>query len=244
LIQFFKSLFSKNKRKEFKVARHSSHEKHKIVFVAIVFIISMLLSFYAGEYWTSEVAYQRDALQIENEKIAELLEQEKIKLASANLNAEIAQVAIEKVREKNSELLLQISDLERDVSYYQRVMNPIRNDKGLRIDTLEVEPTSDANRFRLNLVLTQLGKKNSSIIQGVLELSIEGSEQGLKKVYRLEELALANPSITPKFQFRYFQELSEEFVLPQGFVAERINVRAISSGAKSMTVEKTKDWKF
>lgn len=242
MIPFLKQSFSKNKPKDFKVVRAPFKEIQKKILLVLIFVLAIIASFYAGEYWTSQIAYDRDALRTENIKIKELLEQEKLNVAAANVKAEIGHVAIEQVRESNSELLLQISDLERDLTYYQRVMNPINNDKGLRIDTFEIEKTSDANRFRLNLVLTQVGKKNSSAIQGVFDFSLEGSEQGLKKIYKLEELKLADKDLPSKFRFRYYQEISEEFILPENFVVERIHARATSTGAKSMTVEKTKTW--
>lgn len=240
--ELLKKNFGNKESKDFKVVRAAIGETQKKIATGLVFIFAIVVSFYAGEYWTSHVAYQRDALLVENAQLKELLEQEKLNVAAADAKVEIANMAIEQVRASNSELLLQISDLERDVTYYQRVMNPIVNDKGLRIDTLEVESTSDANRFRLNLVLTQVGKQNSTVIQGTYDFSLEGSEQGIKKVYPLAEIKLTDKDVAAKFRFRYYQEISEEFIVPANFIVEKFHVRATSSGKKSMTVEKTKDW--
>lgn len=242
MIKLFNNIVNRNKSKDFKVVRAPIGETKKNALTVLTFIIAMIASFYAGVYWTSHVAYERDALLIENTQLKELLEQEKLNVAAADAKVEIANLAVDQVRESNSELLLQISDLERDVTYYQRVMNPIVNDKGLRIDTMEVEGTTDANRFRLNLVLTQVGKQNSTVIQGTYDFSIEGSEQGIKKVYSSTDIKLVDNDVASKFRFRYYQEISEEFIVPENFIVEKFHVRVTSSGKKSMTVEKSKDW--
>ena len=205
-------------------------------------VIAVVLSFYIGQYWSSIAASERDDLLVENEKLKKVLQIEKEQLAASLMDNKVTLLAVNKIREENITLMDRISSLEKDIVYYQRVMNPIRNDKGLRIDNVEIQNTLDTNRFRINAVLTQLGKENRTVIQGVLQMTISGSENGQKKTYNLDELKPEARDLKTNFRFRYYQEISEEVLLPENFVPEQILLEAIASGSKAMTIQREETW--
>lgn len=212
------------------------------ILLLVSVVIALVLSFYIGQYWSSMAASERDDLLVENEKLTRALQLEKEQLAASLMDNKVTLLAVNQIREENIALLERISSLEKDIVYYQRVMNPIRNDKGLRIDNVEIQNTLDANRFRINAVLTQLGKENRTVIQGVLQMSISGSENGQKKTYNLDELKSEARDLKTNFRFRYYQEISEEVLLPENFVPEQILLEAIASGSKAMTIQREETW--
>jgi hypothetical protein len=229
---------------EVKIIRDPLSALVQQVLLVLVFTLSIFASFYAGEYWTSHVAHERDQLVKEKEILEKAFKAEKIKWTSVELENKSALLAVDEVRSLNAQLRKRVSALEEELTYYQRVMNPIRNDKGLRIDTVEIEKTVDERRFWINVVLTQLGKQNRTPIRGGLSVKLEGSSKGEKKVYQLSALQEKNDLPDIKFRFRYFQEISEEFVLPEGFVVEKVLLSASSSGRKTMQIAKEEPWPF
>lgn len=241
MLQKLREQFLVNESKVSVVRSRSDILLRRLLFI-LFYLISVLASLYLGEYWSDTAATERDILQKENADLSAQLEIEKVKSAGALVQMETAQIAVELVRQNNIALSTQISELERDLTHYRRVMSPIKNDKGLRIDTLALSPSSDAGRFYLNMVLTQLGRKNRSVILGTINVAIIGSESGLKKEYSLLALKLTDNDLAIKFRFKYFQELGEEFVLPEGFTPEQIRVSAQSTGKKAMFIEQTENW--
>jgi len=212
------------------------------ILLAILVVVALVLSFYIGQYWSSLAATERDDLLVENSKLKTALQIEKEHLAATLMDNKVTSLAVNKIREENIALQDRIAELEKDIVYYQRVMNPIRNDKGLRIDNVEIQNTLDSNRFRINAVLTQLGKENRTVIQGVLQITISGSENGQKKTYNLDELKPESRDLKTAFRFRYYQEISEELVLPENFVPEQILLEAVASGSKAMTIQREETW--
>lgn len=229
---------------EVKIVREPLSELMQKILLVLVFSVSLFASFYAGKYWSSSIAYKVEALSKENALLQAQLNSEKVKAAANRLDNEAMDKAVESVRKSNADLRQQISDLQEEVTYYQRVMNPISNDKGLRIDTVDFESSTDPNRFRINAVLTQLGKQNRTVILGVLDIHIEGSENGEKKVYELESLKVADRDLQTRFRFRYYQDISEEIAIPEGFSPEKVHFTAKASGSKAMEIQRTEDWPF
>ena len=225
-----------------KIIRAQLSYTSRNLLLLFVFLLVAYASFQAGIYWRNEVAYERDTLLEEKQQLHADLNLEKIQHAALRIENENVQLAVASVRNNNTQLQQQIADLEEEVTYYQRVLNPVRNDKGLRIESFELEPTSDPQRFRINVVLTQLGKENRTVTQGLLKVEVEGSLWGEKQSYQLADLKLDDAELAAKFRFRYYQEISEEILLPEGFTPEKVKLVAQSTGKKAMKVERIEDW--
>ncbi len=242
MFEFLKKRASQNDN--IKVIRAPLPYLTRNLLAVFTFVVFVYLSFQVGVYWTSQVAQQRDRLLEEKQRLDEALQLEKVQHAATRIENQTIQQAVQEVRQTNVRLQQQISGLEEEVAYYQRVLNPVTNDKGLRIDDFRLEATSDSDRFRINVVLTQLGKENRTVTQGTLDISIEGSQQGEKQVYPLSRLSLNDSDLAAKFRFRYYQEISEELRLPEGFVPEKIKLVAQATGKKAMRVERIENWQY
>jgi len=208
----------------------------------VIFLLSILVSFYSGKYYSGQAAFENDQLRKDNDRLNEVLDMESLNTATAATRSETAALAVEQVRKENLGLTKDIESLKRELSYFQRIMDPIRNDKGLRIDEIDLQATSDGTRKRFHIVLTQLGSKNHSPIRGNLTVIISGSKNGIKEDYALQDLKLSDKELTLKFHFKYFQEINEEFILPEDFLPETVMFTAQAIGNKSMRVERTETW--
>lgn len=58
----------------------------------------------------------------------------------------------------------------------------------------------------------------------------------------LRSLSASEDDLEIKLQFKYFQNLEGELVLPSNFQPEEIQILAVSEGKNSKTVEKTFPW--
>lgn len=128
-----------------------------------------------------------------------------------------------------------------EIEFYRGIVAPGDVQPGLRIHRFTLEEGAAPGEYHYELVLTQL-KRNDRYITGVVDWIISGSmlgEQG--------ELALAGVTNPParqlNFRFRYFQDLSGQITLPEGFEAERVILSIKPEGkGKLPPVEQAFDW--
>ncbi|MDP2504732.1 DUF6776 family protein [Oceanobacter sp. 3_MG-2023] len=151
---------------------------------------------------------------------------------------EVDRYAADSVRGSIRSLEQQVDDLERDVAFYKSIMDPDAVEKGLKIHGLVFDSLGES-RYRYQLMLTQVAD-NGNPVAGTATVNVVGkNSQGARQTVPLNQL---DSGFTGRFRFRYFQELSGELVLPDGFVPQTVNVVAQPTGKKSRRVEQTYDW--
>ena len=226
-----------------------TEQKSSVWYVGWILIVSILLgiSFYFGRYLAideREEALERSAWL--ESKLNEY--QQAYQKANQEL---VMQTQSAKVDNQSQQQLLQTvkalqdtqKELEAELKFYRNIMAPELDQQGLTIANLELANNQENKLTRFKLVLTQAGKQEQ-FLKGVVELEVSGEEAGKEKVYPFRELgAFQNKDF--QFQFRYFQNIEGEIALPNGFVAESINVRAKTSGLrKNQSAEKQFQWKI
>ncbi|WP_369856322.1 DUF6776 family protein [Candidatus Thalassolituus haligoni] len=151
---------------------------------------------------------------------------------------EVDRYAADSVRGSIRSLEQQVDDLEQDVAFYKSIMDPDAVEKGLRIHDLQLVGLNDG-RYQYRLMLTQVAD-NGDTIAGTITANVVGlNDKGVSATVPLVQL---DATFTGKFRFRYFQELSGELALPDGFTPQKVNVVAQSTGKKARRTEQTYDW--
>lgn len=216
----------------------------------VLLVLLLLVAFAAGGYrggyhlglteQTNAVA-ERDELLIKTADVERQIIQLQEQVAIYKHGSELEKQATERVRQENLQLQNRVSELEEAVTFYKGIMAPRNNDKGLRIEKATVEATKDPNRFRYKVVLTQVAD-NQSHVQGRVQISLHGLENGEKKALSVATLTNDMEPDGARFKFRYFQDVSGELEIPAGFIPEQIEVIAQSTGRKAMRLEKKFDW--
>ena len=184
---------------------------------AILFVLSGLV---AGGYWFGQ-ADDGNALAQLSEVTAEN-KRNKLALSQTAISLEIERNTIV---EMNATILRQQSELIEQQSalrFYQKVMAPGDTENGVKIEDVKLEAGISANHYRFQLVLAQL-EKRKRYIKGEVRLAVIGSESGQPKIINLTK-QIKNTSAL-KFSFLYFQSIEGEFVLPQGFIPEQLELR-------------------
>ena len=190
----------------------------------------------------AELLAEKERLQsqlIASEKAAAVMRQEIVRL---KLGGEVDSLANEEVRQSVESLQDQVARLSEEVRFYKGVMVPNAEDKGLRIEHLVMENTYEPNKYKYNLLLTQVVDKHD-IVQGGVKITLVGWEDGEETELLLSDL-IKGGKTEIAFRFRYFQNMDGELVLPGGFEPMEVKVVAQSSGKNAQRLERKFDWQL
>lgn len=184
---------------------------------------------------------ERDSLRVELlSKTAEIeiLSQQ---VANLRLASEVDKASNEGVRNEVITLKSQIAALEEDISFYRGLMAPTENRRGLTIGAVDVIATGIPRRYNFKIVVQQLAT-NHQVLNGSLRVNVIGHEGGQPRSIPLKDLSSEISDEELKLRFKYFQNLTGQIELPEGFEPERIELVASSTGRDGVSVEKKFGW--
>ena len=164
------------------------------------------------------------------------------KVAVLEASRLIDEEAYSQVEERLLDLQQELADRQKDLNFYRGIMAPESQAEGLQIQELSLLQLAEEKYFRLHLVLMQ-AVNHSRIVSGRVRITVDGVQDGKSVTLDLSQLVRPGEQFEPiVFSFRYFQEFERELVLPEGFVAERINVVPVPSRRPSRAVRQSFDW--
>jgi hypothetical protein len=140
-----------------------------------------------------------------------------------------------------SELQARIQAQEEELVFYRGIVSPQDGVAGLRIQNLDVLPADAERRYLLRLVLVQ-AIVHSRRVSGVVRLQLEGTRDGQTVSLDVAELAAERAAYDMAYEFRYFQGLECELVLPVGFEPTRLHVEIAPSDQRAERVSETFEW--
>jgi hypothetical protein len=168
-----------------------------------------------------EAADLREQTQRLSQRVAVLRRAEQVaRTANGALQATLAQ--------RDEEL----AGLRSDLAFYQRLTGGEGRRQGLSVHSLAVRPLPVSDAFAFQLTLTQ-NLSTARPLKGTVRMRVDGVLSN-----RLTSLGWSdlrqNPEAPPlQYEFRYFQQLSGEVMLPAGFVPSRVRIRVTpESGAE------------
>lgn len=181
--------------------------------------IVLILGFILGNYFYSlEHASRPNPELISLRADKQSLSQELIK-SDFDLNVER-----ETINEMNDTVLrLQSELIEQQLAlrFYQKIMAPELTSNGVHIEKILVEAGVSERHYRFELILAQLEKRKSHL-KGKATLTLIGSQND--KPVQLDVVSLTQKKKALALSFRYFQHLKSDFILPLGFIPEKLRV--------------------
>lgn len=198
----------------------------------ILIIVAALGGLYAGSrYNSSVVGATPDEVQRLRQTVRMYAEQSQSirdEAAVAHHDREIVLAATEKLRQENMSLLENIATLEDQVALYKKLLSPRAASVGLSVDRLDLRMAKSAGRVTYRLLLTQA---SSTAVEtaGLVEARIIGGGK-----------SVVLPVGDNRFGFQYFQSLTGEWQLPEGFRPERVDV--VLKPGKGTPVQKSFRW--
>jgi len=219
--------------------------KRRLVFITGVIVMSAV-SFLLGNY---QIRQQHQRVVEQLDKLSgeyALLQQRETELRQKVFNLEsgrsIDNFAKQEIQDTIRQYENTIKQLKKDVSFYQSIMAPSENIKGLQVQNFELQKTAEEKRFGYKVVLAQISD-NKSYISGMVLVNVIGMKDGAKEVLALRDVDDDQASLGIKFRFKYFQNISGELILPEGFIPESIQVVAQADGKKASKLERSFMWK-
>ena len=215
-----------------------------------LFVIAMVaFSFLTYEYGMNqglatkvEVVKEKDEIKAQLTEVTQLFSSMRQEVANLKLGGEVDTRANEEVRQTVEVLQDQIAQLNEEIRFYKGVMVPNVEEKGLRIERLDLENTEVPNKYRYSLLLTQVVDKHD-YVQGGVEIALLGRDGESEKQLPLSELSETKQARIG-FRFRYFQNIDGELLVPEGFIPSEVMIIARSSGRNGQRLEKKFDWQL
>lgn len=227
------------------VRYHSSLRRRSLLIAAG--IAALLLLYVMYEWGRFEGGYSKFAeIQRRRELTAQIetLTQENEKLrgqvAAGELSRNVDNKAYADVEKTLADLQAQVLKHREELTFYRGIVSPEDGIGGLRIQRFQVLPGGADLHYRLRLVLVQ-SMRQDAVVSGSVSIQIEGTRDN-----RPVQVALTEAGGTTRadgllpFQFRYFQNLEQDIVLPQGFEPRAVTVEVRS--ARLQPVRESYPW--
>lgn len=216
--------------------------------ILLVFVLAMMAFSYLtyefgmGEGLTLkvEVVKEKDLIKAQLAETTSTVDRMRQEIAGLKLGGEVDSRATEEVWQTVESLQDEIALLNEEIKFYKGVMVPNAEDKGLRIERLDVKNTADSHKFKYSLLLTQVVDKHD-FVQGGVEISVLGKEGDIDLQLKLSELNAAQKD-SIGFRFRYFQNIDGELSVPAGFEPREVMIVARSFGRNAQRLEKKFNW--
>ncbi len=133
--------------------------------------------------------------------------------------------------------------IRKELDFYQGIMTSAGESKGLNIQGLHIEESSQARSYYFKLLLTHVSKSDR-VASGDLSMSLEGVEDGAAKTIDIQELTLSQ-SLSLKFKFESFERIEGSIMLPENFVVHRVIVRARQNDKQgNAEIQRIFDWQL
>src|SRR5690606_19552974 len=199
-----------------------------------------------GRYWAGySLLESRRALETSEAALAaeraaaSELERE---LAILRTSREVDRETYAQVEATLARLETTIKEQEEELAFYRGIVSPQDGHAGLRVQSLEILPGDLERRYLLRLVLVQAIVHNRRV-SGVVKLRVAGRVGGEPASFALEELSAdeAGPAELA-YEFRYFQPLEQELVLPVGFEPASVEVEVLPGEPRGERIAQSFAW--
>ncbi|MBM0107970.1 hypothetical protein JM946_24815 [Steroidobacter sp. S1-65] len=169
-----------------------------------------------------ELTAQIQSLKDENERL-------RAEVAAAELARNVDNKAYAAVEKNLADLQAQVLKHREQLTFYRGIVSPEDGIGGLRIQRFQVLPGAAEHHYRLRLVLVQ-SMRQETVVSGSVVVQLEGVRDNRPVQLPLSEAADTQRAdgLLP-FQFRYFQNLEQDIVLPEGFEPRAVNVEVRSA---------------
>ena len=153
----------------------------------------------------------------------------------------IDQETYSQIQANLADLQARIQSQEEELMVYRGIVSPQDGVSGLRIQSLSVVPADGERHFVVRLVLVQ-AIVHSRRVSGTVKLQLEGVQDGRMTALDAADLVPDTAVYDMAYEFRYFQGLESELILPVGFEPGRFRVEIAPNDPHAEKVEQSFEW--
>ena len=200
--------------------------------IALLLVFALYIVYELGRYNAGydrlEVAQQRTELEVEIEKLnksnrdlrTQLAELDTIRIGRAREQAEVTRAI--------GDLQAQVARQTQELAFYRGIVAQGAAAVGVKVQQLRITPGPKSQRFVVHMALVR-SVRPDNVAVGSVALSVDGTtSDGKTTTLDLQALTAAKQKELP-FNFRYFENLDEDLVLPAGFQPEKVSVEVRSN---------------
>jgi hypothetical protein len=217
----------------------------------VVLTLGLLAAFIAagfGSYhygYTKAQSNYRQAMEEWNQlheltnQQAQQLQQLNQQVANTQLGSNVDKQTVEQLKQQIVTLNEQITSLQESNNFYRQLMDQPEKNKGLTIGSFKVEAMDQPQHFRYELVIQQLTTEHR-LSEGKINITVTGNVGENTRSYSITELSDKPGKMDIPLKLRFYQTITGNVVLPEGFVAKKVDVSAQKNGAAVVTA--SFDW--
>jgi len=153
----------------------------------------------------------------------------------------IDQETYSQIQANLADLQARIQSQEEELMVYRGIVSPQDGVSGLRIQSLSVVPADGERHFVVRLVLVQ-AIVHSRRVSGTVKLTLEGVQDGRMTALDAADLVPDKAVYDMAYEFRYFQGLESELILPVGFEPGRFRVEIAPNDPHAEKVQQSFEW--
>ncbi|HID83194.1 MAG TPA: hypothetical protein EYH06_10300 [Chromatiales bacterium] len=221
----------------------------RLWWLVIMLLPILLIGWLVYDFGTQQGGFQQ-ALTIDNksevEKYLRKLEKDNKllveELAKAQRNSDIDSTASREVQRTLTDKENEIKALKEELSFYKSIVSPQGKEKGLNINsfTLQSSP-SNPQLVKFKLVLTQTGNNNKAA-KGMVLIRLQGKEGDSLKTLEWWDIRAESNVGRPSFDFKYFQRLEDNMLIPANFKPENILIKVLPESKRLSSIQQSYSW--
>lgn len=204
----------------------------RIALVVVLVIVAGWAVFAAGRAAAEDDRRIARDSERAREEAAVVISDLRERLAIAERSGQVDRQAHDELRRTLDGLNGEILQLREELAFYRGIVSPSDARRGVRIHDLEVDGVGEAWRYRLMLIQAMQHDRQA---QGTATLTVFGTAAG-------EPASFAVHPDGTAYDFRYFQALDGDILLPQGFTPDRIEVVLQPRSERETAIQQTFDW--
>lgn len=196
-----------------------------------------------GGFDRFDAADREAGLSREIQELQRLNEDLRAQVALLKTSADIDKQAYSRIEISLSGLQQEIQTQQEELAFYQSIVAPADGKSGLRVQEFQVDSRGNPNTYSLGIVVIRT-KKHDSRVTGVVDLTVEGLQNGKSVSLSLNDLTPSASEVSPlEFKFRYFQDFERDIVLPSDFTPQKVHVELKPKSRWIKSVTQSFDWR-
>ena len=148
----------------------------------------------------------------------------KTRIAVLERSEQVAKAAVSDLQQSLRDREEEIESLRSDLAFYGRLVGGGKRE-GLAVHVLKVSRVANSQAWNFVVTLTQNFKRGQDT-KGHVMLAVEGVQNGKLSTLDWAALTQGQDPSGIEYGFKYFQQVNGTIMLPAGFQANRVRVRA------------------
>lgn len=230
-----------------KIVQQNNGAKKWLFLLYVIF--AGVLSWFAFDYGrltsgVSRAAYE-EKIDERDQTIKQLngrIEEMRLEIASLARSSQIDKSAAQLAREDLKRFQQDQAVLEREVAFLNSLLTDKAKKAVIRLKHLEITPTDDSQKYRIEFTLLHLSKVGGKV-KGSVSLSVSGKQSGKQEVLPLEKIISSGDIKSLKMGFKNFQKFIVTVVFPENFRPESLKINAEPQGKNLEKFVEDLDWK-